>query len=34
METEIRAASSGTIASINIKEGDAVSTGDVLLTLG
>jgi oxaloacetate decarboxylase alpha subunit len=34
METEIRAASSGTIASINIKEGDAVTTGDVLLTLG
>lgn len=34
METEVRAASSGTIASINIKEGDAVSTGDVLLTLG
>jgi oxaloacetate decarboxylase alpha subunit len=34
METEVRAASSGTIASINIKEGDAVTTGDVLLTLG
>jgi len=34
METEVRAASSGTIASINVKEGDAVSTGDVLLTLG
>lgn len=34
METEIRAASSGTVASVCIKEGDAVSTGDVLLTLG
>lgn len=34
METEIRAASSGVISSINVKDGDSVSTGDVLLTLG
>jgi oxaloacetate decarboxylase alpha subunit len=34
METEVRAASSGTIASVSVKEGDAVATGDVLLTLG
>lgn len=34
METEIRAASSGVISSINVKEGDSVTTGDVLLTLG
>lgn len=34
METEVRAASSGTVASVNVNEGDAVSTGDVLLTLG
>ena len=34
METEVRAASSGTVASVSVNEGDAVSTGDVLLTLG
>ena len=34
METEVRAASSGTVASVSVSEGDAVSTGDVLLTLG
>ena len=34
METEVRAATSGTIASVNVKEGDSVATGDVLLTLG
>ncbi|NVK24663.1 MAG: sodium-extruding oxaloacetate decarboxylase subunit alpha [Gammaproteobacteria bacterium] len=34
METEVRAASTGTISSVNVKEGDAVVTGDVLLTLG
>jgi oxaloacetate decarboxylase alpha subunit len=34
METEIRAASTGTISTVNVKEGDSVSTGDVLLTLG
>lgn len=34
METEVRAASSGVISSINVREGDSVSTGDVLLTLG
>jgi len=34
METEVRAATSGTIASVNVKEGDSVTTGDVLLTLG
>ena len=34
METEVRAATSGTIASVNVKEGDSVTTGEVLLTLG
>ena len=34
METEVRAASSGTVAAVNVKEGDAVTTGDVLLSLG
>lgn len=34
METEVRAASTGTISSVNVKEGDSVSTGDVLLSLG
>jgi oxaloacetate decarboxylase alpha subunit len=33
METEVRAASGGTVASIAVKEGDAVHTGDPLLTL-
>ncbi len=34
METEIRAASGGTVSSVDVKEGDAVQVGDLLLTLG
>jgi oxaloacetate decarboxylase alpha subunit len=34
METEIRAFKAGTIASVDIKVGDAVSVGDSLLTIG
>lgn len=34
METEVRAVSGGTVASINVKEGDAVQSGQPLLTLG
>lgn len=34
METEVRATASGTIASIVVKEGDAVHVGDTLITLG
>jgi oxaloacetate decarboxylase alpha subunit len=34
METEIRAASSGSVIDIHIKEGDAVQTGSSMLTLG
>ncbi|MBD3646117.1 MAG: biotin/lipoyl-binding protein [Pseudomonadales bacterium] len=34
METEIRAASAGTVADIKIREGDTVVAGDTLLTLG
>ncbi len=34
METEIRASSSGTVSSVDVKEGDAVQVGDLLLTLG
>ncbi len=34
METEIRAAKAGTVVSVSIKEGDAVSVGDTMLTLG
>ncbi|ROS01352.1 oxaloacetate decarboxylase alpha subunit [Sinobacterium caligoides] len=33
METEVRAAQSGVVGSISVKEGDAVAVGDVLLTL-
>jgi pyruvate dehydrogenase E2 component (dihydrolipoamide acetyltransferase) len=33
METEIVAPAAGTIASINVKVGDAVETGTVLVTL-
>ncbi|VAX09770.1 Oxaloacetate decarboxylase alpha chain [hydrothermal vent metagenome] len=33
METEVRAASAGTIAAIRIKEGDAVKVGDTLIEL-
>ena len=34
METEIRAAKSGTVTSISVKEGDAVKVGDTLLSIG
>jgi oxaloacetate decarboxylase (Na+ extruding) subunit alpha len=34
METEVRTTASGTVASIAIKEGDAVHVGDALITLG
>jgi len=34
METEVRATSSGTVASIAVKEGDAVHVGDDLIVLG
>lgn len=34
METEIRAISSGVVASVKVKVGDAVSVGDTLLTIG
>jgi len=33
METEIRAFKTGTIGSVNVKEGDAVVVGDALLTI-
>lgn len=34
METEIRALNDGTVGSVNVKPGDAVSVGDCLLTIG
>jgi oxaloacetate decarboxylase alpha subunit len=34
METEVRAFRAGTIGSVNVKVGDAVAVGDVLLTIG
>ncbi|HCH24847.1 MAG TPA: oxaloacetate decarboxylase, partial [Oceanospirillaceae bacterium] len=33
METEVRAANAGTVGEVSVKEGDAVSVGDTLLTL-
>ncbi|EAT11532.1 sodium-extruding oxaloacetate decarboxylase subunit alpha [Bermanella marisrubri] len=33
METEVRAAKSGTIGSVSVKEGDSVAVGDTLLTI-
>jgi oxaloacetate decarboxylase alpha subunit len=33
METEVRASKSGTVGSVNVKEGDSVSVGDTLLTI-
>ena len=33
METEVRAASAGTVTDIAVKNGDAVSAGDTLMTL-
>ena len=34
METEVRAQQAGQVVSVDCKEGDAVSTGDVLLSIG
>ena len=34
METEVRATTSGTITAIAVKEGDAVQSGQPLLTVG
>jgi len=34
METEVRAFKAGTIGSVNVKVGDAVTVGDTLLTIG
>ena len=34
METEVRAASDGTITSVHVNEGDSVTSGQPLLTLG
>jgi oxaloacetate decarboxylase alpha subunit len=34
METEVRAASGGTVSSIAVKEGDSVQVGDALIVLG
>ncbi|MCV6626306.1 MAG: biotin/lipoyl-binding protein, partial [Cellvibrionaceae bacterium] len=33
METEVSAPKSGTVGSINVKEGDSVAVGDCLLTI-
>jgi len=33
METEVRATSSGTVASVSAKEGDSVAVGDVLMEI-
>ncbi|MGR6873405.1 sodium-extruding oxaloacetate decarboxylase subunit alpha [Pseudomonas sp. HK3] len=33
METEVRASKSGTVGTVNVKEGDSVSVGDTLLTI-
>lgn len=33
METQISAAKSGTVATVNVKEGDVVAVGDILLTV-
>ncbi len=33
METEVRAAQSGTVNSVSVKAGDSVAVGDVLLTI-
>ena len=33
METEVRASKSGTVGSVNVKEGDSVAVGDTLLTI-
>lgn len=33
METEVRAARSGTVSEVRIREGDTVAVGDCMLTL-
>ena len=33
METEVRAARSGTVVSVDVKEGDTVQVGDSLISL-
>ena len=33
METEVRAATSGVVVGVSVKEGDSVSVGDVLITV-
>jgi oxaloacetate decarboxylase alpha subunit len=33
METEVRAATSGTVGSVAVKEGDSVAVGDILITI-
>ena len=33
METEVRATSSGTVATVSAKEGDSVAVGDVLMEI-
>ena len=34
METEIRAVNGGVIGQVNIKEGDSVTVGEILMTIG
>ena len=34
METEVQAFKAGTVGSVDVKVGDAVSVGDTLLTIG
>jgi len=33
METEVRAAYAGVVATVDVKEGDAVAVGDTLMTI-
>ena len=33
METEVRASSDGTVASVDVKVGDTVAVGDTLITV-
>ena len=33
METEVRAAQAGVVASVDVKEGDTVAVGDTLITV-
>ena len=34
METEVRAPHGGTVSAVNVKEGDTVAVGDMLISLG